>query len=99
MVSHRLLYSSAVMCIGWMLTMDDVVAVRMLLKMGYRHVYVSRPFATKSGLIPPNVSLLHLLNFLLPSLTDTPFRDPVILYVVCRPSFSPPWEPTATPVS
>jgi hypothetical protein len=31
-------------------------AVRMLLKQGYRHVYVSRPFALKHGLIPKTVS-------------------------------------------
>lgn len=30
--------------------------VRMLLKQGYRHVYVSRPFALKHGLIPKSVS-------------------------------------------
>jgi hypothetical protein len=28
----------------------------MLLKQGYRHVYVSRPFALKHGLIPKTVS-------------------------------------------
>jgi hypothetical protein len=28
----------------------------MLLKQGYRHVYVSRPFALKHGLIPKSVS-------------------------------------------
>ena len=44
--------------------MGDFVAVRMLLKMGYRHVYVSRPFATKSGLIPPNVSRVQPLQIL-----------------------------------
>lgn len=41
-------------------SVDDVVAdgsaVRMLLKQGYRHVYVSRPFALKHGLIPKSVS-------------------------------------------
>ncbi|KAJ9101483.1 hypothetical protein QFC19_005134 [Naganishia cerealis] len=30
----------------------NVDGVRMLLKQGYRHVYVSRPFALKNGLIP-----------------------------------------------
>ncbi|KAJ9119035.1 hypothetical protein QFC22_003525 [Naganishia vaughanmartiniae] len=32
----------------------NVDNVRMLLKQGYRHVYVSRPFALKHGLIPKN---------------------------------------------
>lgn len=59
-----------------MLMIGDGVVVRMLLKMGYRHVYVSRPFATRSGLIPPNVSSEILHNppsLLVPSLTNTRF--------------------------
>jgi hypothetical protein len=41
-------------------------AVRMLLKAGYRYVYVSRPFAMSKGLIPKTVRPLFLLRTLPP---------------------------------
>lgn len=46
----------------------------MLLKQGYRHVYVSRPFALKHGLIPKSVSPLqsHLGIPLIASLPPPP---------------------------
>lgn len=38
---------------------DDVLVVRMLLKNGYRHVYISRKFALRHGFIPVDAAPGH----------------------------------------
>ena len=38
---------------------DDYLVVRMLLKNGYRHVYMSRKFALKHGFIPVDAAPGH----------------------------------------